>query len=177
MIRSDKTGQNERQIEELRRQLIQDTERFLTDRLHRANGHRQDTRRSDNGRSYHPYKTTHDSRRGIRADADTAYRSYPIGTLVQVPADDCGHVAGELLELLASLLSPLRDRARRGDVLLDLTGVRSVTSRFTRLLENFRQDLASQDRDVYLYNTCHPYVAMMQVSKLSQLVRCVDVAE
>ena len=134
-----------------------DTEDYLSKHLGGNGGPPWPGHSSHNGWTNDPSKAPRDRRRGAHVNRDSPRgRFAPVGTLVSVPADEHGHVAREHVAVLLDRLFPLGRNWRREDVLLDLSGVRSVTPMFIRLVESLRSYLASQDRDLFVYDITRP---------------------
>ena len=76
--------------------------------------------------------------------------SRPLGTRVEVRGNAHGHLDEQHLKALARRLRNVVERKQLGDVMLDLSGVRSVTTGFTKLFESFQACLCQQERHVVL---------------------------
>lgn len=157
MVRVD----NQERCESLhvyRRRLIQETEMFL-------NWYLKTDRRScdpDNGQhDGHQYAIQPD-RTDSQPETESAQtnnqqsaHSHPVGvgTLVQVHGDDTGHVDEDHIEEL--ILRMRNVSARHGDVMLDLSAVRSAPKKFLRVLDVLREQLSKQQRNLILDGIDH----------------------
>ena len=131
---------------DMRRRMIRETEAFLTQRIGR------DRDRRHHGQTNRDMKT---DPRQQAADRRTSVDPCPVastktGILVQVPNNEHGHLDDELLDRWAPSLSRLLQSPRRGDVLLDLSGVQSVSERFVKVYGWLRHQLERQGRVVSL---------------------------
>ena len=77
-----------------------------------------------------------------------------LGTLIEVHGDEVGNVDEDHIEELILRLRSVTCN-RRGDVLLDLSAIRSVTTRFMRVFDTFRQELGEQQRHLFLNGIDH----------------------
>ena len=130
-----------------RRRLIQETEMFLrwhlkTDTDPRFNGH------GDKVGFVAPHSRSNPQ---PQMESGTQSHQAGLGTLVEIHVDDTGHVAEEHIEEL--ILKMRNISTRPGDVMLDLSAVRSASKRFLRVLDVFREQLSKQQRNLILAGT------------------------
>ncbi len=136
--------------EKRRRRMIKETENFVND------GIRRDHIRQHRGsvvtnRKTDPRIAPETIRRHVERGEKSPRHSPSPGVLVDVPRNDERHLDEELLVPLVSKLSRLVAAPWKGDVLLDLSGVASVTEQFVEVYEWFRRQLMKQQRVVLLY--------------------------
>ena len=156
--------------------MIVDTEEFLYQRLGEQGpstfpDHTSDLARhalndgQGNGRS-HANGVRHAGACGKRGSCMSLVRG---GTLIAVRADEHGHVDRAHVSVLVNRLFPLSRDWRRDDVLLDLTGVRSVVPLFVSVVESLGRYLAGQDRHIFLYNVGRHDGRLAHVSELKRI--------
>ena len=171
MPRFDQHDVKGRHVEELRRKLINRPANDLAEHpTSDETSHRLSCQPKDR-KGNHPYKTG--SPRRARSDAVARNHTVSVGTLVEIQANEHGHLDEEHLEALVVRLLNLADNKHRGDVLLDLSAIRSVTSHFMQVFESFRSVLSDQQRRVVLYGT-HTQFRNLHVSDLGRLVEWED---
>ncbi len=78
-------------------------------------------------------------------------RSRPLGIRMEVRGNAHGHLDEQHLDALARRLRNVVERKQSGDVILDISRIRSVTTGFTKLFESFQACLCQQDRQVFLH--------------------------
>jgi hypothetical protein len=162
--------------EKIRNKMTADTEDFLGQRLNsKGRSVFPGQWRGIDGES-HPYRHAKDGRRGVHVECYSGRRSTGVGTLIPVPSDEYGHVGRDHLSTLVERLFSLARGWQRDNVLLDLSGVRSVTPTFLKVVDSFRRHLEWQNRDVYLYDARQPNARLRNLREIECLAH-VSVAE
>lgn len=132
-----------------RRRMINETEKFVSEHL-RKNHFRQHRGSEVTDRRTDPRIARSQDRRQKRTKNTPQY-SASVGVLVDVERNELGQLDAELLVPLVCQLSRLVAMPWKGDVLLDFSGVSSVTQQFMQVHEWFRRKLMKQQRAVVLY--------------------------
>ena len=149
MIRSN-TRERET-FREYRLRLIRETEMFLRYHLQLNKRSHEDDRGNDSTSPVAPERP--DPQASPQCKSLVQGHSLGLGTLIQVQGDDDGHLGQEQIDLLRRRLRYVV--GRHGDVLLDLSAVRSATKVFIRMLEKFQQQLNEQKRYLFLDGLDH----------------------
>lgn len=153
--------------EKFRRHMIDETEDFLADRLgpkprdpkFQSARERRDT---------HPYKMPAETPRRARVDS---WMTPSHGILVEIETDERGCLGDEHLRQLVERLFYFAHERGRGDMLLDLTDVRSIPYTMLKILDSFQQHLRQQGRRVYCSGLDGDGVTPLQVNALTRLAR------
>ena len=154
MIRVDSQAPQEN-LNEYRSRLIRETEMFLNWYLQSDACSCAPEKGYCNGHEFIPQRLRKDSQPRKKAEAPVQRNSGDLGTLIEVHGDEVGNVDEEHIEDLILRLRNVTTRKRHGDVMLDLSAIRSVTTRFMRVFDTFRHELGEQQRHLFLNGIDH----------------------
>lgn len=145
MSKTTRIATEEHSTSQLRDKMICDTEHYLND-----------TGLLSTGMNSTAWSNLHEERDPVESAQQHHGPEEPhhsrFGTYVEVAGNEHGHLDDFLVCKLRLQLQWLLLRAQEGDIVLDITQVRSVASSFSQLVDEISHDLAGQGRQMLLFN-------------------------
>ena len=94
--------------------------------------------------------------------------------LVKVDGNTNGHVDAESIRTLAVALTEVAGKKESKDVVVDLSGVRSLTSHFLNVLATFRNRFRAHNRRLFVVGVANNCVNILRVAGLEHIIAYFD---